>query len=367
MIRLRSPHYTPSLYTTCAHPRNLRLHSSPLFSYVSALSCATETHLTSSLSIGCAQLSSPRRGGACSPVPTFKPSNVQPSNVLLSPLECALTEKSGGRGTASNFRFSNFDFRPSAFAGVAATKGIPANHKHVEEHLQAVAEHVDFSSGGMAPAHGNFHRAQAVVACQIKQFRVEPEALDGLLLEQDLAALPDKGFEAALRVHKRQPQDEAHDFVENDSCEFAEARFVHRDEAAIDGARADGHVEMLERVHKLVRFLDGSGEVCVGEQNHTPTRFLHAVAHAVPFSSVYTVGHNAQRGNFVAEGFGDGGGAVLRTVVHDEHFHVAAAVFQVSRDALQSSGQAQPFVERGNDDGEFRRSRAHRSGGFCQA
>src|ERR671924_589745 len=320
MIRLRSPHYTPSLYTTCAHPRNLRLHSSPLFSYVSALSCATETHLTSSLSIGCAQLSSPRRGGACSPVPTFKPSNVQPSNVLLSPLECALTEKSGGRGTASNFRFSNFDFRPSAFAGVAATKGIPANHKHVEEHLQAVAEHVDFSSGGMAPAHGNFHRAQAVVACQIKQFRVEPEALD---------------------------------FVENDSCEFAEARFVHRDEAAIDGARADGHVEMLERVHKLVRFLDGSGEVCVGEQNHTPTRFLHAVAHAVPFSSVYTVGHNAQRGNFVAEGFGDGGGAVLRTVVHDEHFHVAAAVFQVSSDALQSSGQAQLFVERGNDDGEF--------------
>jgi hypothetical protein len=49
--------------------------------------------LTSSLSIGCAQLSSPRRRGASSPGPTFKPSHVQRSNVRLSPLECALTSK----------------------------------------------------------------------------------------------------------------------------------------------------------------------------------------------------------------------------------------------------------------------------------
>ena len=69
-----SPHRAPSPYAMSAHPRNPRLPSSFLFSYDCALSftlsvvdgCATETHLTSSLSIICAQLSSPRRGGVWS-------------------------------------------------------------------------------------------------------------------------------------------------------------------------------------------------------------------------------------------------------------------------------------------------------------
>src|SRR6266849_2390862 len=93
----------------------------------------------------------------------------------------------------------------------------------------------------MAPAHGDFDGAQAMMPRKIKQFRVEPEALDGLLLENNLATFAVEGFEAALRVHKRQPQDEANELVENDSSEFTERRLVHGDEAAIHGARADSH------------------------------------------------------------------------------------------------------------------------------
>src|SRR5690242_8144869 len=211
-----------------------------------------------------------------------------------------------------------------AFAGIAAAKGVPADYKHVEEHLQAVSEHVDLGGGGMAPAYGDFHRAQAVVAREIEQFRVEAEALDGLLLENNLAALADKSFEPALRVHKWQPQDEAHDFVENDAGEFPERGFVNVNEASVDGARANSHVEMLQGVNEFIGFLDGSGEVRVGEQNDAAARLLHPVAHAVAFAPIDAVGNDAQRGDFAAEGLGNGGGAVFRPVVHDKHFHLAA-------------------------------------------
>src|SRR5262249_56599221 len=95
---------------------------------------------------------------------------------------------------------------------------------------------------GMAAAHGNLHGTEAVVPREIQQFRVEAEALDGLLLENNPTTLTAERFEAALRVHKGQPENDAHDFVENDSGEFAEGGFVNNDEAAIDRAGANGHV-----------------------------------------------------------------------------------------------------------------------------
>lgn len=154
MVRRRSPHYTPSLYTICVHPRNPRLHSSPLFSYGSALLRATETHLTSSLSIGCAQISSPRRGGGlflCSNFQTFKQATFKRSlnsfrmrtykqtprfarfwpklpsrnsfrirtyrNHVCKPFRMRSSKKSRGRGgyVTMSFPFSNFDFRVSGF------------------------------------------------------------------------------------------------------------------------------------------------------------------------------------------------------------------------------------------------------------
>ena len=92
----------------------------------------------------------------------------------------------------------------------------------------------------MAPAHGNFRGAQAVMTGQVKQFRVEAEALDGLLLENNPATFAVERFEAALGVDKRKPQDKANDFIENDPCEFTKRRLVHGDQTAVDSAGTDG-------------------------------------------------------------------------------------------------------------------------------
>src|ERR1051325_684894 len=96
-------------------------------------------------------------------------------------------------------------------------------------------------------------------------------------------------------------------------------------------------------------------------------RFLHAVAHTVALAAVDSVGDHAQQGDFATERFGDGGSAILRTVVNHEDFCIPAGGFQVRSDSLESRRETQFFIERGDDDGEFRRGWAHRSGGFCQA
>src|SRR6266566_3832595 len=90
----------------------------------------------------------------------------------------------------------------------------------------------------MPPAHGNLHGAQAVMTRQVEQFRVESEALNPLLLEEDGAALPAKSFETALRIHEREPQDDSNDLVENDSGKLAKRRLMHADQTAIHGAGA---------------------------------------------------------------------------------------------------------------------------------
>src|SRR5258708_40356872 len=117
----------------------------------------------------------------------------------------------------------------------------------------------------MAPTNGDFYGAQAVVAREVQQFRIEPEALDGLLIENNPATLAVEGFEAALGVDKRQPKNDANELIENDSGNLTEGRLVHGDEAAINGTRADGDVKLQQGIDELVSFLDWSGEIGVGE------------------------------------------------------------------------------------------------------
>src|SRR5882762_3473400 len=85
----------------------------------------------------------------------------------------------------------------------------------------------------MPPAHGNFNHAQSMTPRQEQQLRVEPETLNRLLLEEDAAAFAPERFETALGIDKRQPQDAAHNLIENDSSEFAERRLMHADEASV--------------------------------------------------------------------------------------------------------------------------------------
>ncbi len=127
------------------------------------------------------------------------------------------------------------------------------------------------------------------MASQIQQFRIKAETLDALLLENNAATLAAECFEAALRIHERQPQNDAHDAIENNSSKFAERRFVHFDQFSIHRARSDGHVILIQRGEKFVRFLDRSGKIGVGEQHVFASGFGHAVTTAVTFAAVFAV------------------------------------------------------------------------------
>ena len=104
---------------------------------------------------------------------------------------------------------------------VATEKRVPANGEHINEHLNAVAHHVDLGCRRMRPAHGNFGGLQAMVARQVEQFGVKAEAFDALLFENDAAWFSAKRFEAALGVHERKPQNDSNDAIEYDSGKFA--------------------------------------------------------------------------------------------------------------------------------------------------
>src|SRR5271165_7212799 len=97
---------------------------------------------------------------------------------------------------------------------------------------------------------------QTVMPRQVEQFRIKPESLDALLLEKDCARFAAEGFEPALRVYKRQSQDNPDDRVEDDACELSKSRFMHGDEASVERARAYRHIVRFQGLEKLGRFLD---------------------------------------------------------------------------------------------------------------
>src|SRR5260370_16892025 len=172
----------------------------------------------------------------------------------------------------------------------------------------------------MPPAHRNFNRAQAMTPRQVQQLRVEPKSLNRLLLEDDRAVFAPKRFETALRIDKGKPQDNSHNFVENDSGEFAEPRLVHTDQAAVHRPRANSNVIGLQSGYEFAGFLNRRGEIRVGEKRDVTTRLQHAVAYAVSFASVDTIRYHTQRGDLDAKIFSHRGRAVIRAVVHDGNF-----------------------------------------------
>ncbi len=245
-------------------------------------------------------------------------------------------------------------------AGVEAAEGVPANLENFEEHAQAVAEHADPGGGAVGPADGDFDGGEAMALGKEEQFGVEAEALDALLLEEDAATLAAKSLEAALGVHERQTERETHEPVEDNTGEFAERRLVDLDEAAVESAGADGNVVSFEGAEELVGFFDRGGEIGVRKEDQPAAGFEHAVADAVAFAVIHAVGDDAQRRHCCAEGFGDGGGAVARAIVHDDNFGRAAGSADVRGDAFDCSGEAGLFVIGRDDDGELGRGVSHR-------
>src|SRR6266850_560854 len=122
---------------------------------------------------------------------------------------------------------------------------------------------------------------------------IKTEAFDALLLENDAALFTAECFEAALRIDKRQPQNDSNDLVENDASKFAERRFVNADQTAVHGARADGHIVVFQSPDELPGFFDRCGKVRVREQSDFAPRFLHAMAHTIAFAPVYPIRNHA--------------------------------------------------------------------------
>ncbi|MGB2886896.1 MAG: hypothetical protein WBC04_04305 [Candidatus Acidiferrales bacterium] len=239
---------------------------------------------------------------------------------------------------------------------VATEEAVPADAEELEEHVEAVVDDVDFRSWVVGPAHGDFDADKAVTAGEEEQFGIEAEALTALLFEGDPGTIAAECFEAALGVVEGQADEQADEAIENDSGDFAHAGLVDGDEAAVDGARTNRYIRLVEGREKLVRLLDGSGKIGIGEQGDVTTRFEHAVAHAVAFAAVAAVRNQAQARKFRLPILNDAGGGIGRAVVHDNHFRgirIPAAGREVIMDSSERAWQARSFVVSGNDDGKL--------------
>ncbi len=82
---------------------------------------------------------------------------------------------------------------------------------------------------------------------QEKDFGIETETLDALLLKNNSRPLPAKSLESALRVGKFDPQDPSHHVIEKNSGLLADNGLVDFNEAAVHRAGADGAVKSPSR------------------------------------------------------------------------------------------------------------------------
>src|SRR3989441_1299859 len=236
---------------------------------------------------------------------------------------------------------------------VAAEEPVPADGEHFAKHAQAVAEDVNLGLWVVRPTHRNFDGAQAMAFGEEKDFGVEAEALDALLLKDDARVFADEGFKAALRVGEIQPGDRADDGIENLAGKLAQRRLVNFDQAGIHAARADCDFVATQRGEQLIGLLDRRGQVSIGEQHDPPAGFEHAVAHAVAFAAVAAVREQPQAGEFRAPLFHNSRTAVARAIVHDDHFRAGGAGTQILSNTPQGFGEAPFFIVGRGEDGKF--------------
>src|SRR5580692_6896090 len=167
---------------------------------------------------------------------------------------------------------------------VAAEEGVPADDGDVLQHAGAVFQVADAGALVVGPTHGDFVDAVAALAGDEENFRIEAPALDGLQLEDSLRGGAGEGFEAALRVGVGQTHDEAGDAVEAAAEELAVEGLADGLAGALEPAGADGDVcAGGDGGEEAVGFLNGRGEIGVGEHDHFAEGVEDAVAHAVAF------------------------------------------------------------------------------------
>lgn len=142
----------------------------------------------------------------------------------------------------------------------------------------------------MRPPDRDFCRAQAVALGKEKDFGVKSESFDTLLFENNSRSIPPECFESTLGIVKRQTGKESYQAIEDEPRQFTKARLMNVNHRAVDSARTDRDIiSSTNRGQKLLGFLDGGGQVGVGEKCNAAARFKHAVAHAVAFSAISVI------------------------------------------------------------------------------
>ena len=209
------------------------------------------------------------------------------------------------------------------------------------------------------PAHRNFRSAQAVALGEEQNFGVEAKAFDALLLENPPRTLADENLEPALRVMKLQTGESAHKTIKDHPGEFAHARLAAEDERAVERARTDGGViPDLNRDQKFFEFLDGRGEVGIGEQRKAAAGFEHAMAYAVPFSAIVAIRDQAEQRHGARPFLDDARSPIRGAIIHHQHFDSVERkwrprVGKIIADTAERAGQARLFVVRGNHNGKL--------------
>lgn len=239
-------------------------------------------------------------------------------------------------------------------SAIKAAEVITADFEGVEEGLEAIPE-ADLGAFDVIPAYGDFEDAELVFLGDEEDFDVEAEAFDALTGGDGGSGGAAEEFEAALGVAVGEAGDETHDEVEELAAGFPEGGLADADEGAVEGAGADGAIGFpgLDGGPEFVEFVDGGGEVGVGEEDPVTLGFLHAVAHGIAFAAVAGVFEEADAGIAGGEIADDLGGLVAGAVVDDEDFGESGGEgIEEGGDGDEGGGQALLLVVGRDDDGE---------------
>lgn len=235
-----------------------------------------------------------------------------------------------------------------------ACKGIPANDCQLFKHLQAVAQVADPGACVVCPADRHFLNPEAALECDEEDLRIEAPALNGLKLEDGLRGRPSKSLEAALRIGKGEPHNHAAYGVKAAAEELPVEGLAVGLAAGGEPARADCNVGTgCNSRKKALCFVDGGGQVGVGEHDDVAQGMKNAVADGISFAAIAGILKHANFGSVTGNVLYEVGGVIGRTIVDDDDFGFPSIGSDACNDGLEGSGDARTLIKRGNHNTVF--------------